>query len=179
MTRRTTKWRKGFVQVYTGDGKGKTTAALGLALRAAGAGLKVFIAQFMKKRPAAECRALERFRDLVTIRQYGRDRLITDRPTPEDRAAAARGLDEIRKILHAGDHRVVILDEANVAAWFKLFSVQSLLDIIDAKPPHVELILTGRKADPRIIQRADLVTDMRQVKHYHQQGAPARTGIEA
>jgi cob(I)alamin adenosyltransferase len=168
----------GYVQVYTGDGKGKTTAALGLALRAAGAGLKVFVAQFLKSGATSEIAALERFGDAIVCRQYGRGQFIRDKPSPEDIAAARNGLDEARKIVAAGDHDVVILDEANVATFFGAFSVQDLLAVIDAKPESVELVITGRRADQRIIARADLVTEMREVKHYYRQGVASRKGIE-
>jgi len=168
----------GYVQVYTGDGKGKTTAALGLALRAAGAGMRVFIAQFAKAATRSENIALERYADLITVRQYGQGRFIKAMPTPEDVQAARRGLGEAKTALASGEFRVVILDEANVATYFNLFSVDDLLGAMDAKPPQVELVITGRRADRRVIERADLVTDMREVKHYYAAGVRARIGIE-
>lgn len=170
---------KGYVQLYTGDGKGKTTAAFGLALRAAGAGLRVFIGQFIKGIHYSELDAFERFEDRVTIRQYGQGRFVRGQPTPEDIEAARHGLAEARRIVAAGDHDVVILDEANIAVHFGLFSVDDLLDLIDAKPDHVELVLTGRKADQRLIERADLVTEMRELKHYFRRGVQGRKGIES
>jgi cob(I)alamin adenosyltransferase len=166
------------VQVYTGGGKGKTTAALGLALRAAGAGLKVFVAQFVKGMSYSELEALKKLSDLITVRQYGRRCFIREEPDEQDVAVARRGLDEVRHVLGSGDYRVVILDEANIATHFGLFSVGELLDLIDAKPEGVELVLTGRNADPRVIERADLVTEMREVKHYYRRGVEARDGIE-
>ena len=169
---------RGYVQVYTGDGKGKTTAAFGLALRAAGAGLKVFIAQFVKGRHYSELDAVERFPDQITIKQYGRGCFIHDKPTDEDIEAARRGLDEVSGLLASGAHDLVILDEANIATHYELFAVDELLHLIDSKPDHVELVITGRKADPRLIDRADLVTEMREVKHYYKQGVAARKGIE-
>ena len=178
MTPDTESWKTGYIHVYTGDGKGKTTAALGLALRAAGAGIEVFIAQFMKGRPSSELRALARFDDLITVRRYGRETLICGEPDEEDRRLAREGLADVRAVLEAGTRRVVIMDEANTAAHFKLFTVEQLLEVMDARPAHVELILTGRHADRRIIERADLVTDMRPVKHYYHRGVQARRGIE-
>lgn len=170
---------KGCIQVYTGDGKGKTTAAFGLALRAAGAGLKVFIAQFAKGREYSELKALERFRGEITIKQYGRPGFIVDgQPGEEDIACARDGLSEVKSIVQSGDCHLVILDEANIAVYFGLFSAADLLDVIDAKPEHVELVITGRKADPLILERADLVTEMCEVKHYYKQGVKARKGIE-
>ena len=169
---------KGYVQVYTGDGKGKTTAAFGLALRAAGAGLRTFIGQFMKGTPSGELAAAERFPDLIIIRQYGRRGFIGREPTQEDRKAAAAGLADIRGIITSGEHDLVVLDEINVAIAYDLISVDEVLQLVDTKPEHVELVLTGRKADPRIIERADLVTEMREVKHYYARGVRAREGIE-
>ncbi len=178
MTDRARTWEQGHVQVYTGDGKGKTTAALGLAVRAAGAGLKVFIAQFVKGMAYSELRALDRLRDLITIKQYGRRCFIREDPEEEDKAMARQGLDEVRRIVASGEYAVVILDEANIATHFGLFSAEELLDVIDARSRGVELVITGRNADPRVVERADLVTDMREVKHYYRDGVEARDGIE-
>ena len=169
---------KGYIHVYTGDGKGKTTAALGLALRAAGAGLKVFIAQFMKLGDYSELKALERFGDGVTVEQYGLGRFIRGNPDPADIDAARKGIVRVREIFAAGRHQVVILDEANVAAACGLFSPVDLLELVNAKPDEVEVILTGRNAAPEILARADLVTEMKMVKHYYQAGVAARVGIE-
>ncbi len=169
---------KGFVHVYTGDGKGKTTAALGLALRAAGAGRHVFIAQFLKHRPSSELEALKQLSNNITVRQYGDGDFVQGEPTEGDTLAARKGFQEIREAIMSGAHDVVILDEANLATFFNLFSVNDLLDLINTRPEHVELVITGRKADPAIIERADLVTDMRMVKHYYEQGITARKGIE-
>jgi cob(I)alamin adenosyltransferase len=168
----------GYVQVYTGDGKGKTTAAMGLALRAAGAGLRVFIAQFVKSEKYSEVIALERLSDLITCRQYGSGCWLQGQPGEEDVQLAGAGLDEVRRILAAGGHDVVILDEANIATHFGLLSAEDLTALIDIKPPGVELIFTGRKADPRLIERADLVSEVREIKHYYQKGILARKGID-
>lgn len=169
---------RGYVQVYTGDGKGKTTAAIGLAVRAAGAGLRVYLAQFIKQRRYNEIRALEVFGDQIVCRQYGRGCWLRGKPSDEDIRLARQGLDEVQGIIGSGEYQLVILDEANVATWFGLFAVEDLLNLIDVKPERVELVFTGRKADPRLVERADLVTDMREVKHYYRQGVPAREGIE-
>jgi len=165
-------------RIYTGDGKGKTTAALGLAIRAAGAGLRVLFAQFVKGMEYSEMKALQRFADLITVRQYGRGCFIYGEPAADDCAAARSGLDDIRSALVSGDYDVVILDEANIATSVGLFSVRELLDVVATRPAHVELVITGRDADPRVIAAADLVTEMREVKHYYQQGVQARVGIE-
>ena len=170
---------KGYVQVYTGDGQGKTTAAMGLALRAAGAGLKVFIAQFVKSEKYSEILALERFPELITCRQYGSGCWLQGRPSDEDVRLAKSALEEVRRIVAAGGHDVVILDEANIATYFGLLSADDLTALIDIKPPGVELVFTGRKADQKLIERADLVSEMREVKHYYQQGVLARKGFDS
>jgi cob(I)alamin adenosyltransferase len=169
---------KGYVQVYTGDGKGKTTAALGLSIRAAGAGLKVFIAQFIKMGDYSEIKALQRFSDLITVEQYGLGRFIKGKPSVEDLDAAGKGLDKIRTILQEGHHDVVIMEEASPAIMCGLFTVEDVLNLIAIKPESVELVITGRGADPRVIEKADLVTEMKCIKHYYDQGVMARTGIE-
>ena len=169
---------KGYLQVYTGDGKGKTTAAIGLAVRAAGAGLSVFIAQFMKLGATSEIEALKQLSDRITVEQFGTGRFIRGRPIPEDIAAARSGLDRVSEIFAGRGHQLVILDEANVAAACGLFSPVDLLDLLHSRPENVEVVLTGRQAAPEIIARADLVTEMKAVKHYYQQGVTARTGIE-
>lgn len=172
-------WDRAYVQVYTGDGKGKTTAALGLALRAAGAGLHVFIAQFVKGMAYSELSSLARFADLVEVRQYGLRCFIRGAPTPEDVAAAREGLREAREAVASGRWDLVILDEANIATHFGLFSAAELLEVVDLAAGRVEIVITGRRADPRVIERADLVTDMREVKHYFARGVAARRGIES
>jgi cob(I)alamin adenosyltransferase len=170
--------RRGFVHVYTGDGKGKTTAAMGLALRAAGAGWPVFIGQFVKGRATSETAALRRFADRVTCRQFGSGQFIEASPTAAEIDSAERGLAECREAVVAGDYSLVVLDEANVAAALGLFPLADLTRLIDRRPPHVELVLTGRWAHEQVLERADLVTEMREVKHYYRQGILARTGIE-
>ena len=169
---------KGYVQVYTGNGKGKTTAALGLALRAAGAGLKVYIAQFVKMGEYSEIKALKRFSDLITVEQFGSGKFILDQPSPEETLAAEKGLTRVRSIITAGKHDLIVLEEANLAVKFDLFPVEDLLDIINTKPEPLELVITGRYADPELIKKADLVTEMKEVKHYFQKGVTARVGIE-
>jgi cob(I)alamin adenosyltransferase len=168
----------GYVQVYTGDGKGKSTAAFGLALRAAGAGLKVFVAQFVKGMYYSELDAFRRFDDLVTLRQYGRGCFIAREPTREDVEAARAALPEVERALSSGAYQLVILDEANIATHFGLISVDELIELIDRRAPSVEVVVTGRNADAKLLARADLVTEMREVKHYYARGVEARVGIE-
>jgi len=170
----------GKVQVYTGNGKGKTTASLGLAFRAVGRGLRVCMVQFIKGGGQyGEHVAAQQLAPLLTIHQTGRDCWIyKDRLDPEDIAIAQQTLELARQVLTGGEYDLVILDEINGAAWFGLIGVDDILSLMAAKPEQVELVLTGRSADPRVIEAADLVTEMVEVKHYFQAGVPARTGIE-
>jgi len=169
---------KGYVQVYTGNGKGKTTAALGLSVRAAGAGLRVYIAQFMKMGDYSEIKALQRFSDLITVEQFGKGKFVKGKPSPDEIEAGLRGLQKIKDVIAAGKHDVVVMEEGNVAVMCELFPVEELLDIIDSKPESMELLITGRGADHRVMEKADLVTEMKEIKHYYQKGVQARVGIE-
>jgi cob(I)alamin adenosyltransferase len=169
---------KGYVQVYTSNGKGKTTASIGLAVRAAGAGLTTHIIQFMKQGDYSEIKALARFSDLITIENFGLSHFINGKPSPEDIRVARNGLKRAMEVVTSGKVNLVILDEANVAVSRGLFSVQELLDIVRKKPESMELVITGRGADPAIVEAADLVTEMTCIKHYYTQGVPARVGIE-
>jgi cob(I)alamin adenosyltransferase len=134
--------------------------------------------QFIKGRHYSEIEALKRFSDCITVRQYGLGCFIYDNPAPEDLCASEDGLSEARDVVAKGEHTLVILDEANVAASLGLFSAESLLELIALKPQHVELVLTGRDADPAVLEKADLVTEMREIKHYYNNGVLAREGIE-
>ena len=169
---------KGRFQIYTGSGKGKTTAALGLTLRAAGAGLRTYLGQFLKRRRTGEVRMLgERFPE-VTVEQYGRSGFVSEKPSPADVEAARRGLRKLRRALLGGNYDVVIADELTVAIRLGLVREEDAMDLIAQRPAGVELVLTGRGAGRRIIRQADLVTDMRKVKHYFDRGTKARRGIE-
>lgn len=169
----------GMVQVYTGNGKGKTTAALGLALRATGHGLRVHMIQFMKGGgPYGEHAAAERMAPLLTISCTGWPGWVRKGdPAPEDRREAERALALARAAL-AGAFDLVILDEANGAVDFGLVEVEEILALIAAKPANVELVLTGRNAHEKIVEAADLVSEVREVKHYFRQGVDFRRGIE-
>ena len=167
-----------YVHVYTGDGKGKTTAALGLALRAAGAGWKVFIAQFGKAVDSSELESLRRFPDLITVRRYGQREVQPSAFYPCAGDAIEHGLAECRAALVSGEYSLVILDEANLGPVLRLFPVQRLIELLDARAPEVELVITGRYAHPSVLDRADLVTEMRELRHYYRRGILARTGIE-
>ncbi len=169
---------EGYVHVYTGNGKGKTTAAIGLAIRAAGAGLKVLFVQFIKGMVYSEIRALKMLGENIEVRQYGRGRFIKGEPCREDIDAAEHGLAQVKQALSDGVYDVVILDEANIAIQLDLFGVDKLVDLIACKPPNVELVVTGRYAHPFLLDCADVVTEMKEVKHYYQKGVTARVGIE-
>lgn len=168
---------KGYIQVYTGNGKGKTTAAFGQALRAAGAGLQVFIGQFVKGMNYNEITAINKHKN-ITVKQYGLGCFIVDEPTTNDIVAAKKGLEEMQKIIQNGDHDVIIMDEVNIALFYKLFEIDRVVELMQSKPDHVELILTGRYAPQLIIDKADLVSEMKEIKHYYQDGIEAREGIE-
>ena len=171
---------KGYVQVYTGNCKGKTTAALGLAFRAMGCGLKTYIGQFMKGQRYSELEAASLVRPYITIEQYGKKGYIhvKDPPEPEDVQMAQVGLAKARKAMQSGDYDIVIFDEINTAHYFHLISIGDMLDLIRNKPDNVEIVLTGRYAPQEIIDEADLVTEMVEIKHYYSKGVAARDGIE-
>jgi len=171
---------EGMIQVYTGNGKGKTTAALGQVLRAAGHGLRSYIIQFMKgNMEYGELETARHLHPLITIVQMGRETFVSkENPDPIDIKWAQRGLDLARKVVEGGKYHIVVLDELNVALDFKLVSENEVMELIKSKPPHVELIFTGRYAPAVIIEHADLVTDMVEVKHWYQKGHDLRVGIE-
>ncbi len=168
------------IQVYTGNGKGKTTAALGLACRAVGYGFTVFIIQFMKGNiEYGELETARKLAPYLTIRQMGRECLVRrDSPDPVDVQCAQEALAMAREVIREGKYDIVILDEINVVVDLGLVKKEEVLELMDMRPAHVELILTGRYAAPEIIDRADLVTEMVEIKHYYQQGIQARVGIE-
>lgn len=169
---------KGYVHVYTGNGKGKTTAALGMIVRAVGAGLRVYLGQFLKKGDTSEIRCLrKRFPD-VTVEQYGSGRFLKGKIQPEDIRLAHQGLTHVRSAMLSGRYDMVIADEANGCVKAGLADVEDLLQLVREKPDHVELVFTGRAAHRRLIEAADLVTDMREVKHYLGRKVKARRGIE-
>jgi cob(I)alamin adenosyltransferase len=171
---------KGRVQVYTGKGKGKTTAALGLCLRAAGHGLRACVILFMKGGIIyGEVQAARRFNGLLEIIPAGRESFVSRRaPEAEDIRLARQGLVQAREIMTSGRVDILVLDEINVALDFGLVDLSAVLDLIAGKPEDMELVLTGRNAPPEIIAAADLVTEMREIKHYWKKGMPARKGIE-
>lgn len=171
--------KHGLIQVYTGNGKGKTTAALGLALRASGQGLKVCIIQWMKGWPDyGELRAVN-WLPGVELRPFGRpDFVDREHPDPTDVRMAHDALQFAEEVVRGGEYDIVILDEINVALDFGLITLDEVMRLLDAKPPQVELVLTGRNAHPELIRRADLVTEMLDIKHPYAEGVAARKGIE-
>jgi cob(I)alamin adenosyltransferase len=171
---------KGYIQVYTGNGKGKTTAALGLALRAAGYGLRSYVGQFLKGQAYGELAAVRKLAPLITIEQFGRKGFVhvTENADEEDIQRARSGLEKCRRAMLSGRYAIVILDEVNVALHFRLLGTKDVLDLLAQKPAGVEVVLTGRYAPPALLKRADLVTEMREKKHYYAGGVRARTGIE-
>ena len=168
---------KGYVHVYTGNGKGKTTAALGLSLRAVCAGKKVYFGQFIKGMKYSELES-QKFLPNFEIHQFGRNCFIFNKPTEEDIRLAKEGLETCRKILSGGLYDIVVLDELNIAVYYNLFTIDEAIEVIKNRVPHVEVIVTGRYADEKLIEFADLVTEMKEIKHYYKKGVRARKGIE-
>ena len=171
---------KGYVQVYTGNGKGKTTAALGLAFRALGCGLKTYIGQFMKGQTYSELDAVKKVPNFITIEQYGNvDFTYTKDPhKPENLKSAKAGLAKAKKAMLSGRYNIIILDEINTAYFFHLITIDEMMDFVKAKPDGVELVFTGRYAPKELIEAADLVTEMVEIKHYYKTGTISRKGIE-
>lgn len=169
---------KGYIQIYTGNGKGKTTAAFGLALRAVGAGKKVFFAQFVKGQEYSEVKAVFNYLPTIFIKQFGLDCFIVKSPTQADIDIARKGFEEVSGIILSGIYDVVILDEANIALYYNLFSVNELIQLLKKKPEQTEIIITGQYAPQELIDIADLVTEMKEIKHYYGKGIEARIGIE-
>jgi cob(I)alamin adenosyltransferase len=175
------KLKQGFVQIYTGNGKGKSTAAIGQAVRAAGFGLRTYIAQFMKEYPYNELNSLKKLSEWIKIEQFGGDEFVYKKelPSKEELEKASKGLQISREKMLSSEYDLIILDEAIVAIYFKLIETKELIEFIKAKPDNVELILTGRYCPSELIDAADLVTEMEEVKHYYQKGITSRRGIES
>lgn len=170
--------KKGYVQIYTGDGKGKTTAALGLALRCAGYKQRVFIGQFMKGQYYGELTALKDVEE-IDIEQFGDAGCIRREEVSDiHRKHAEKGLARIEEVVESGKYRMIILDEIVVAIWFGIIALEKVLAVVKRRPVNVELILTGRRAPEELLALADLVTEMKEVRHYYQEGVEAREGIE-
>ncbi len=171
---------RGYIQIYTGNGKGKTTAALGLALRAAGHGYRTFIGQFLKGQKYGELASIKKLSPLITIKQFGRKGFIHVDKDPDqiDITMAKNGLEECRQAMLSGKYKIIILDEINVCIYFNVLEESEVLEFLRQKPPEVELVLTGRYAPDCFIEAADLVTQMDEIKHYYTKKVSARNGIE-
>jgi cob(I)alamin adenosyltransferase len=167
---------RGYLQVYTGEGKGKTTAALGLAVRAAGAGLSACVLQFMKSVEYHELGALRRLG--IPVHLHGCGCILGRPPALEDRAAARNGMAHARELLARGGLDLLILDEVNVAAHLGLIRVDELVELVRTRPAGVEIVCTGRSAPGALLELADLITEMTSVRHYYDAGVAARDGIE-
>jgi cob(I)alamin adenosyltransferase len=170
--------REGQTHVYTGNGKGKTTAALGLSIRAAGAGHRVFFLQFLKLGDYSELKSLARFEGQIEVAQHGSGGFVRGAPTPKDLECARAGLAAARAAIGSGRFDLVVLDEAVVAVRMGLIPEEELLALVREKPLELELVLTGRGASPALTGAADLVTEMVEVKHYFHKGVTAREGVE-
>jgi cob(I)alamin adenosyltransferase len=172
--------KKGLIHIYTGNGKGKTTAALGIALRAAGQGLNVLILQFMKRQKnVGEIRILESSNLPIKIEQYGRHVFFKTRTCESmDIHMAHKGLEAFQKAMKSAEYDLIVLDEINMAIHFGLLNLEDVIRAVEQKPPNLHLILTGRKAKAELIEMADLVTEMREIKHYFSQGIVAQRGLE-
>ena len=171
---------KGLVSIFTGQGKGKTTAAIGTAVRAAGHGLKVHIIFFLKGSTYehGEFKTLSKMPD-VTIASFGKKGWIREKDTTaEHRQQAQLAFEEASKAVNGGEYDLVILDEINVALSFGLIELEQVIKLIEDKPKHVELILTGSDADPRLVMMADLVSEILAIKHPFSEGIKARKGID-
>ncbi|MCL2218686.1 MAG: cob(I)yrinic acid a,c-diamide adenosyltransferase [Chitinispirillia bacterium] len=166
------------LQVYTGNGKGKTTAALGLALRAAGAGFRVLFVQMMKHTPTSELESIKLLGNMIVVRRYGSGNFIVDTPAKEDYECAAQAFEDIREAAAAGQFNMIVADEMCTALYYKLIDRESVLNLIKNCPASIELVFTGRYADEELINAAGVVTEMREVKHCYRDNIPARRGIE-
>ena len=171
---------RGYIQIYTGNGKGKTTAALGLAFRAMGRGLKTYFGQFIKGQKYGEIEAARGSDGMSTLEQYGRDTFLhaSKKHSLKDREMVQEGLSRARNAMLSGNYDIVVLDEIITSLHFKLISLEELLRFIAGKPSNVELVLTGRHAPQKLLDTADLVTRMSEIKHYYKKGVSARNGIE-
>ncbi len=171
------RFKKGLIQIYTGNGKGKTTAAIGLAVRAAGAGLRVYMMQFIKGMRYSEIKALSGLKG-IKVEQCGRGCFIKGKPAKKDMLSAEKGLNKLKKVIKSGKFNIVILDEVNVALKLGLISEEDVISLAKEKPASLELVMTGRYCPESIIKIADLVTEMKEKKHPFKKGIRARLGIE-
>ena len=168
---------KGYLHIYTGNGKGKTTAAFGLALRAVMAGKNVYVGQFVKGIAYNETKCAE-YLPSIEIHQFGRGCFIDRDPCEEDSRLAAIGLKASKEAIECGRYDVVILDELSIALYYRLLSLETVMEAISTRAPHTEVVITGRYAPQSLIDMADLVTEMKEVRHYYTKGVLSRNGID-
>ncbi|MDD5439205.1 MAG: cob(I)yrinic acid a,c-diamide adenosyltransferase [Candidatus Omnitrophica bacterium] len=172
------KPKKGLIHVYTGGGKGKTTAAMGLVLRALGAGFKVYIGQFLKRGRSSELDALKKFGSAVTVEQFGTGCFVSKKPAGCEIMCVEKGLNRVRSVIAGGGYDMVVLDELNTVLGYKMANVNDVIKIVKSKPCHAEIVMTGRMAPKKLMSSADLVTEMKEIRHYYKKGVGARAGIE-
>jgi len=166
------------LHIYTGNGKGKTTASLGLGLRAVGAGKKVLLIQFLKDGKSSEIKVIKKIKNF-DFKTFGRKGFVNkDNLLKKDFDLAMQGFNFVQKVIKSKKYDLMILDEINVANYFGLIKTEDLIDLIKKIPSKTELILTGRKASKKLIQLADLVTGMKEIKHYYTKNIKPRKGIE-
>lgn len=173
--------KEGYTHIYTGNGKGKTTAAIGLSIRAAGYGLRTYIACFMKDFPYSEFNIIKNFQDLISVEVFGNDDFVyrKEYPLGNELNAIRRGLEVTKELMLSGQYDIIILDEICVCHYFKIFTLEEIISFIKNKPSNVELVLTGRYCPEELFEYADLITEMKEVKHYYSKGVNARRGIES
>ncbi|PMP67479.1 MAG: cob(I)yrinic acid a,c-diamide adenosyltransferase [Thermodesulfobacterium geofontis] len=169
---------KGYIQVYTGDGKGKTTTAIGLAIRALGAGLKVAFFQFFKPGTSSEVNILKGFSPQLYYKALGKEGFIEEKVDLETKELILKGWEEVKNLVKSETYNIIVLDEITYALNWGLIDLQEFLDFLKNKPENLELIITGRNAPKEVVDLADLVTEMKKVKHYYEKGVKSRKGIE-
>lgn len=169
---------KGYTQVYTGDGKGKTTAAIGLTIRALGAGLKVAFFQFFKPGTSSEVNILKNFSPQLYYKAFGKEGFIEEKVDPETKELILKGWKEVKDLVKSGTYNIIVLDEITYALNWKLIDLKEFLEFLKNKPENLELVITGRNAPKEVIEVADLVTEMKKVKHYYEKDVKSRKGIE-
>lgn len=172
---------KGFIQIYTGNGKGKTTAAIGQAVRAAGEGYRSLVIQFMKEFPYSELKSLENLKEFIEVEQYTGDEFVYKKELPDEheKAKAQLGLIRAEEEFAKNNFDIIVLDEVIVSIYFKLIKTKDVVELIEKKPSNKELILTGRYCPQELVDIADLVTEMKEVKHYYTEGITSRKGFES
>lgn len=169
---------RGYIHVYTGCGKGKTTAALGLSVRAHGAGKKIFFSQFVKGKHYSEIETVLKHLPNITLKQYGNGCFIVRTAEQYDIDSAQEGLKELENIVCSSEYDIIVMDELNIALYYNLVSKEQVINLLNKRDPKKEIIITGRYAPDFIIELADLVTEMKEIKHYYTKGVDAREGIE-